>query len=134
MKTLLLLLCGLSLCGAEQIPIPAFATRGIPMGRYEAGDVVSVEYLKGVWKRRFDNAEDSPDTTQWSEIRVVIYHEDSSLRRTIIARPQNTRGNAWLMVVKNPGQYYIRMNEPREEGIGVVFYEIGKVKVIKEGK
>lgn len=122
MKTLLYLLLTLPLFG-ETIPIST-STRATPIGTFKFGDVVSIQYVKGEWARRVQNPKQSPDSTQWKELRVVVFWEDAMGNRVVTASPHGTAKQAHKMKVDREGQYFIRMAEPRDTGVGVVFYEI----------
>lgn len=122
MKTILSLLL-ISIAQAEQIPIST-SVRATPIGTFKFGDVVSIQYLKGEWARRVQNPVESPDSTQWRELRVVVFWEDAMGNRVVTAQPFGTAKEPHKMKVDREGRYYVRMAEPRDTGVGVVFYEI----------
>lgn len=123
MKLLLLLLS--SIASANTIPVPAASTKGTPIGPFKNGDVVSIQYVSGQWSRRPQNPPESPDSTLWNELGVVIYYEDSRGIRTVIGQPKGTFLKPFQFIATE-GNHFIRMNEPRESGVGVVFYEVRK--------
>lgn len=103
---------------AEEFAIMASNTRGVCVGVFSEGDRLSVEYKRGVWARRWQNPCESPATTQWKELRVVLYWEGLLGERSVVEDGMARRS----------GAYYIRMAEPRAEGVGAVFYEVNKVE------
>lgn len=123
MKPLLLLLYFQYSTTAPPIAIPAASTKGIPIGHYKDGDVVSVRYKSGQWSRRIQNPPESPDSTLWNELRVVIYREDVLGNRVVVGQPTGTYTRPFVFVAAT-GKHFIRMAEPRESGVGVVFYDV----------
>lgn len=123
MKILMTLILTTLSLWSEQIPIST-STRATPIGTFKFGDVVSIQYVKGEWARRVQNPKESPDSTSWKELRIVVYWEDAMGNRVVTAQPFRTAKDAHKMKVDREGRYFIRMAEPRSEGVGVVFYEI----------
>lgn len=117
----------------ETIPIST-SVRATPIGTFKFGDIVSIQYQKGEWSRRVQNAPVSPDTAEWKELRVVVFWEDRMGNRVVTAQPFLTKEKPHLMKVDREGQYFIRMAEPRDTGVGVVFYKVEKVETHKENK
>lgn len=113
MKTLLLFLMA-GLGWSAEVVIPASAVRGVVLG-VEAGNVVTVSYLRGKWSRRLQNPLESPEDTLWAELRLVVYSEDIFSNRKVLGR---------TFLVESGQRYYLRMAEPRESGVGVVYYEV----------
>lgn len=130
MKTLLLYLSYLTTVTASPVAIPAAATQGTPIGIFKDGDVVSVRYTSGQWSRRIQNPPESPDSTLWNEIRVVIYREDLFGNRVVVGQPRGTYTRPYVFVAAE-GRHFIRMAEPRESGVGVVFYDVGRKLLTK---
>lgn len=130
MKTLLLYLSYLTTATASPVAIPAASTKGIPIGHYKDGDVVSVRYKSGQWSRRIQNPPENPDTANWRELRVVVYWEGFDGRRELVAQLYRTWDDPHRIIIKRPGNYFIRMAEPRESGVGVVLYDVGRKLII----
>lgn len=131
MKTLLLYLSYLITATASPVAIPAAATQGTPIGIFKDGDVISVRYTSGQWSRRIQNPPESPDSTLWNEIRVVIYREDLFGNRVVVGQPRGTYTRPYVFVATE-GRHFIRMAEPRESGVGVVFYDIERKLVVNK--
>jgi hypothetical protein len=109
---------------AETVPVSASNKEAVRLGKYESGKAITVEYKSGVWNRRADNPSESPDTTKWDQLKIIIFFEDVTGQRTVIGQPQNTKGKPFRFITRRAGNYYIRMTEPKETGSGVVVYEI----------
>lgn len=108
----------------ELITIQADDKKAIRFAKLDAGDVVTIQYKSGEWKRRDDLPLRNPDTTKANECRVVIFHEDIKGKRTVCGYPTGTAYKPFEFTVKVTGNYYIRMSEPWLTGSGSVVYSI----------
>lgn len=133
MKILMTLILTTLPLWSEQIPIST-SVKATPIGTFRFGDVVSIQYVKGEWSRRPQIAPVSPDTAAWKELRLVVFWEDSMGNRVVTAQPFGTAKEPHKMKVDREGQYFVRMAEPRDTGVGVVFYEIRKVETNNQEK
>ena len=77
-----------------RVKVPANSPDGYPLGELRKGDVVSLQYVEGLWKAHGHVASDNPDL-----VREERNHQDES--RMAIARA-STSGKAGAVVAMVP--------------------------------
>lgn len=124
MKALILTLLLAMPALGNLVTVQAGDKKAVRFAKLESGDVVTIQYKSGEWKRRDDLPLRNPDTTKAPECKVIIFHEDANGKKTIIASPTGTAYKPFEFTVKTAGNYYIRMEKPLETGSGIVVYSI----------
>ena len=123
------------------INIKANSPFGAEIGNYLQGDIIVVQYIKGMWSNNGPRVY-SPDVRPESDYGgVVIFHEEkrlimrklgdqprdrASCRDGVSAIPTNTEHFPFACKVNKTGKYFLRMNDNSvlDDNSGVVTYKV----------
>lgn len=134
----------------RMISIKANSAYGTDIGSFRQGDMLIVQYVKGIWTNH-GSYYVSPDATPESNYGgMVIYHEENrsimktlgdrpsdraSCQNDVSAVPTDTEHFPFAYEVQKTGKYFLRMNDNSVivDNAGTVVYKVTSIPSVQVG-
>jgi hypothetical protein len=106
------------------VTISSKVPEGYKIGRLRGGQVIKIQYLGGFWSAYTGWKEENPDIAKIEQHKLALVLSTNG-GDTTIATPQNTTKTPFEYAIIEPGNYFIRMNDPVVgSNEGIVQYKI----------